>query len=510
MVEAADSTGSVLCGSGLSARAPCAGSYAPEERAIVLSGRIFDSCDKSGLLTAGICILTVLLLLASLWVTGAPYSAAGIVMAVPVIAWSCMKPKRLVYLLVVYCCLYPYLISNLGLPSFLSYGGDLITVLALFFALRSYKLRDTRWGWVPVPLVMFALVSLVTAIIHAISPILMLWETRNVFRFFAFLVVCVGLLDVKDIKNILKLLFVVFVVNLFLCTFEFLVLHYGQDNTNGLFGSGSGGNAATNILLLEMTCLVIFGYGRKVVTLPILLLVVAGSCWVSIIAELKFYFVQLAILIVLYVLVSRPSIKNVLLVAGLLFGLYFAIQAFYAFMPGWDNYFDLKTLVASNTEGGYGTADGLNRLSAVETIRGLFMTDPASQLFGLGFGAGTYSQFFAAPLYSAWGEVLHWTWFTDAQLFLETGYVGLICYGLFFIGLGVRGLCTRRGSNGEEAVFMEAGAVMGLFCVLLMFYNCALTVDPGGYLIFLFLAMPLVTSREHRGQKCEKGTAVEY
>ena len=183
----------------------------------------------------------------------------------------------------------------------------------------------------------------------------------------------------------------------------------------------------------------------------------AAPCWVSIIAELKFYFVQLAILIVLYVLVSRPSIKNVLLVAGLLFGLYFAIQAFYAFMPGWDNYFDLKTLVASNTEGGYGTADGLNRLSAVETIRGLFMTDPASQLFGLGFGAGTYSQFFAAPLYSAWGEVLHWTWFTDAQLFLETGYVGLICYGLFFIGLGVRGLCTRRGSNGEEAVFMIMG-----------------------------------------------------
>jgi hypothetical protein len=36
-------------------------------------------------------------------------------------------------------------------------------------------------------------------------------------------------------------------------------------------------------------------------------------------------------------------------------------------------------------------------------------------------------------------------------------------------------------------------------------YNCVLTVDPGGYLIFLFLAMPLVVDRDRciRAEKME-------
>jgi hypothetical protein len=81
--------------------------------------------------------LALILLLGSLYLTGAPYLAAGLVVSVPVIAWACMKPKRLVYLLIIWCCIYPYLESDLGMPRLLSYGGDLINILALLFSLRS-------------------------------------------------------------------------------------------------------------------------------------------------------------------------------------------------------------------------------------------------------------------------------------------------------------------------------------------------------------------------------------
>lgn len=449
--------------------------------------------------------VALLLLALSVKATGGPFMAAGVAVVVPTLAWACMKPKRLVYLLIGYCCVYPFLISDLGFPRLLSYGGDLINLLAVYFALRSGRLQNARWGLLPVPLIGFFLVALFSAILHGISPLLFVWEARNVFRFFVFLLACVGLLEIDDLRQILGFLFIVFLINIVLCSYESLVLHYGQDNTNGLFGSGSGGNASTNILLLEMTCLALFGYGYKVVNLPSLLLVIAGSCWVSVIAELKFYYVQLVLLFALYLVISKPSLKNACLAVLLVVGLWVFIQLFYAFMPGWDGFFDLNTMLESSSKGGYGTNEGLNRLSAVATIHSMFLKDTSSSLFGLGFGAGTYSQFFSAPLYNVWGETLHWTWFTDAQIILETGYVGLICYALFFLVLGIHSLYLRRGLPDENIVMCNAGSVMSFFCILLMVYNCVLTVDPGGYLIFLFLSFPFIVERDSGGSVHDEG-----
>lgn len=104
------------------------------------------------LLDAFTVCLFVVLFLGSFYFTGAPYLAGGVAIGVPVIAWACMKPKRLVYLLVVWCCLYPYLESDLGMSRMLSYGGDLINLLALLFSLREKKLRTLKWGWVPLPI----------------------------------------------------------------------------------------------------------------------------------------------------------------------------------------------------------------------------------------------------------------------------------------------------------------------------------------------------------------------
>lgn len=447
------------------------------------------------MLAIGASVVTILLLLASCLSTGTPYLAVGILVSIVALVWACLEPKRLIYLLVAYCCIYPFLISDLGLPRFLSYGGDFINIVAFAFSLRSGRLWSVHGGWARIPFIMFCVVALLSAIGNGVSPLLFFWEARNVFRFFIFLIACVGLLDVTDLHRIIRLLFMAFAINLILCSFESLVLHYGQDNTNGLFGSGSGGNAATNVLLIEMTCVALFGYGRKKIGLPLLIFTILGSCWISIISELKFYFIQLAILVILYVVVEKPSVKNILLVLALFMCLYAAIQAFYLFMPEWSGYFTIENLIESSSTGSYGGAQ-MNRLTAIETIRKMFIADTIHELFGLGFGAGTYSQFFSSPLYAEWGEILHWNWFTDAQIYLETGLIGLFCYAAFFGLLGINSLRRSRSLPGKEAYLAESGSIMALLCVLLMFYNCVLTVDPGGYLTFIFLAMPLIVQRD--------------
>lgn len=432
------------------------------------------------------------LLVLSFIATGAPYLAAGLGIALPILIWACLKPKRLIYLLVAYACIYPFLISDLGFPRILSYGGDLINLLALMFAIRSGNRVRVGFGASRYVFMAFCLVALFSAVLHGVSPLLVAWEARNVLRFFVFFYSVARLLDASDRSRLLKLLFVVFIINVLLCSWESLILHYDQDNTNGLFGSGSGGNASTAILLLEMTCLALFAYGCDRATLGDLVFIICCSCWVSIVAELKVYFIQLIMLLIVFVLIKRPSFKTVFLTALVFFAIWGGLQLFVIFRPDWAGYFDLQTMLESSSEGGYGTADGLNRLTAVTTLDSTFFVNWPDRLFGFGFGAGTYSQFFSAPLYSVYGEILHWTWFTDAQIFLQTGYVGLILYVLFFIALGLRYLKLSKKLHSERRVFFESSFAMSLFCMMLVVYNCVLTVDPGGYLVFFFLALPLI------------------
>lgn len=437
-------------------------------------------------------ILGLVLFVFSIIATGTPYLAAGVSIACPILVWACLRPKRLIYLLVVYSCIYPFLISDLGLPRLLSYGGDLINLVALVFAIRQGGFKKVDFGFFRFVFMAFCLVALFSAMLHGVSLLLVVWEARNVLRFFAFFYSVAVLLDESDRPRLIKMLFVIFIVNVLLCSWESLVLHYGQDNTNGLFGSGSGGNASTNILLLEMSCLALFAYGGNKAGLGVLLFIICCSCWVSIIAELKVYFVQLILLLVMFLLIKKPSFKTVFLVVLFFLVIWCGLQLFVLFRPDWSGFFDLQAMLESSSVGGYGNADGLNRLSALDTLDSMFFDNWPDRLFGLGFGAGTYSQFFSAPLYAVYGETLHWTWFTDAQIFLETGYTGLILYVLMFLVLGMHYLHLAKEDPSRSRVFQESSFAMSLFCILLIVYNCVLTVDPGGYLVFLFLALPLV------------------
>lgn len=90
-----------------------------------------------------------------------------------------------------------------------------------------------------------------------------------------------------------------------------------------------------------------------------------------------------------------------------------------------------------------------------------------------------------------WGEVLHWTWFTDAAIFLETGYVGLAIYVAIFAIIAVQSVRTR-GRTGFDGWLVSACASIAVLCLVLIVYNCSLTVDPSCYFIGVMLAFPYI------------------
>lgn len=407
-------------------------------------------------------------------------------------------PKKLLYGLIAYSMVVKFLVGDLGLPSVANYVCDGLLLLTMLLALRR-----PREGYVPsrglrcvaIALLGFWAVATASALLNAVSPVLYIWACRNTFRLFGILFCCVRLFNRDDVFGLVKFFTIFFWINLAVCTHQYFVLGTGQDNTNGLFGTGSGGNAMMVILMFAVSALCLFGYSSRRKSMAELIATLAACCFLAAIAELKVYYALLALLIGLSAILNKPSFRYVAIVAFSLVALFAGVQLLETYNPDFVGFFSLESIIESTSEGGYSSEGTLNRLSAVETLDVMFMNGAAERAFGLGFGAGQFTQFFESPLYAIWGEVLHWTWFTDAAVFLETGYVGLAVYVAIFAIVAVQAVRMRR-RTGSDCWLVSACASIAVLCLVLIVYNCSLTVDPSCYFIGVVLAFPYILGME--------------
>ena len=86
----------------------------------------------------------------------------------------------------------------------------------------------------------------------------------------------------------------------------------------------------------------------------------------------------------------------------------------------------LDTIYVSNND--------INRLTAIPSLIQRLDLSPMQQFFGLGLGNCDTASFSICntPFYRHY-DYLHYTWFTSAMIFLETGYLGLGLYTSFFV-----------------------------------------------------------------------------
>ena len=403
-------------------------------------------------------------------------------------------PKRLLYALIGYSMVVKFLIGDLGISSIANYVCDGLLLLVLLLAL----LRP-REGYTPLPclrhiglvLLAFWFVATVSALLNGVDFVLYAWACRNTFRLFGIFYCCIRLFNRDDIFRLVSLLTVFFWVNIVVCAFQYFVLGTGQDNTNGFFGTGSGGNAMMVILMFVVSSLSLFGYSSNKKTLMELVLTFVACCFLAVIAELKVYFVLLVLLITFAVLLNRFSFRNITIVVLSVVVLLVGVQLVEMLYPNFAGFFSLENIIDNSFEGSYSNQGTLNRLSAVETISTMFLGDGIERALGLGFGSGQFTQFFESSLYEVWGEILHWTWFTDAAIVLETGYIGLALYAMVFVLMAVQ-ITLMRKCSGTDKWLVSACASIAVLCLVLIVYNCSLTVDPSCYFTGVVLAFPYV------------------
>ena len=401
-----------------------------------------------------------------------------------------------------------FLRDLLGVPSTITYLFDAIN-LFLFGAILirgRYDNRGAYYTYLYGLMLTFLALTVVGGLRVGTSPLQYLWGLRNTFRFYAFFVCCVTLLGVRDVLRMVTFFKVLFLVNVGLCSLE-LAMGFSGDYIGGSFGVLQGGNGYLNILIAIATVIYVLEYlARKASFLKLVVMLLLCFYLVAI-AELKVYFFELPIIVLLGILSERMTSRSATLVIVMVVGIVVGLGIMQFFFNGSGlSFFTDGTIFEYMGDAGYTGTGDLSRLDALSRITAMFFSnDPLTRLFGFGLGNCSTSSFevLMSSFYDHFSW-LHYTWFSDAYVYIETGLSGLMCFEAFFLGVFVVSK-MKRYRDADLRVMTTCCSIVALLSVWLSVYNSSLTVE-SGYLVYLLLAVPFILDkyRRHGGVSHER------
>jgi hypothetical protein len=220
-------------------------------------------------------------------------------------------------------------------------------------------------------------------------------------------------------------------------------------------------------------------------------------------AELKFFFVEFAAVVIVAFLVTKFTWKKLLMIAISCFFLYFGVELLLNVFPEFEEVMSVQGLFESATsEHGYTSSGDMNRLTALSMSKELFLKSSEERLFGLGLGNCDYAEsysFLTSPFYIE-NKGLHYTWLSTAFVFLEMGYVGLIFFFGFYVMLF--GEVHRKERKGKCAtVYCHIAKVLSIMCIVIAIYNSTLRIE-SAYMLYFVMAIPFFNTKEEGKRYC--------
>lgn len=387
-----------------------------------------------------------------------------------------------------------FLLQFLKLPDIVKYTLDVAWVavlIALFFRKQVLLKKEVA------PFAVFTgllfLFAFVVYLFNFQSIFYFLWGTRNNFRIYIAFLAYATFFQEEDAHFMLKFVDVLFWINLAVTFVQFFILGYKQDYLGGIFGVERGCNGYSIVLFALVLSKSLLSYMNGQEKTLTCVLKCGAALIISALAELKFLFVIFVLIFVLAALLTKFSLRKFILIiiAAVLF---VAASSILSALFGENNNISLGRIWELVTASNYATAEDLGRFTAIPTISNTILTDIPSKLFGMGLGNCDTSAFAICntPFFQA-NENLHYTWFSSAFLFLETGYIGLI------LNLSFYGLCfalalkyMQRGNSNK--LFCQIAIIISILCVLLTFYNATLRKEVA-YIAYFALALPFIGKR---------------
>lgn len=406
--------------------------------------------------------------------------------------------KSLIFIQIIYNCIVKFLVIDLHFPSFLNYISDVITIFLIINLIKNCNFKIKK-----IPSLMFILllfiINVVSFILDFSSPLLFLWGFRNIYRFFLFFYCSVILLEYDDIFKIFEILEKILIINFIVCAFEFFIRNIDYDFLGGLFGNGiEGGNAPLNILMIIVCCYVVILYFYKEKPLYEVIVISVLCFFIAIVAEMKIFFFEYIILLSCVMILIKKSIKTMLFMTFISIIVIFAATMYGKMYSNNINFLSFDFIKDYAFERTYGGATDINRLSAISIINErIFKDNLKYKWIGLGMGNAETSSFsfLNSNFYNLYGERVKYNWFSHAFMYVESGYLGLICYVYFFVKIFI-------DSIKRNNMLFNISSFISVICIIMIIYNNTLRVESMGYALFALLSIPYIKKkRRYYGRK---------
>lgn len=392
------------------------------------------------------------------------------------------------------------LIDFIGLPSLVKYSIDVAWVLLLgfLFVRKQVQLNKKQLVFVLFTIGWLLYVGIVY-VFHFQSPFYFLWGLRNNLRFYIAFIACSLFLKEEDAEGILNIFDYVFWFNIPVTFFQFFVMGYQQDHLGGIFGVEKGCNAYTSILFVIVITKSILWCLEGVESNVKCLLKCGFALIIAAMAEMKVFFVFFVIILLIAMLLSKFSWKKMLILLSTVVMIMFAGNIL-TVVFGEEERLTLSRVFELVTANNYATTEDLGRFTAIPTISENIFEDWSDRLFGYGLGNCDTSAFSICntPFYQT-HEYLHYSWFSSAFLFLETGYIGLGINLIFFVICFIQTIVLLKQKKGNM-LFNKIAVIVAILSVVYTFYNSSLRKECG-FIMYFVLALPFIYMEKKGGNK---------
>lgn len=401
--------------------------------------------------------------------------------------------------LILFVFFFPFLQSTitelLGIPDVVKFFVDvcLVLLVAKVLVQRNLILEKRIIAFVLLILGLF-IYTLFVYLLNYQSAFYYIWGLRNNFRFFVAFIVYALLVEWDDAKNWLKVLDWIYIINIFVILIQYFG-GYSQDYLGGIFGIQKGCNGSLLAFMSIVVCKSMLAFMREEESVIKCISITVSSLLIAALAELKFFFIVFIVIIVLAAIMTKSSVQKALF---LLFG-FFCTIAFSTVLSllydEFSEFLSFENLWNALLNPNYATDEDIGRLTAIPVITDNFMPKLSDVLFGLGLGNCDSSSItlFNTPFYDSYYS-LHYSYFSYAIWYLETGLIGLLGYISFFVLAFINALkCYRQKCAGS--IECQIAMITAVLCCVFMVYNVSLRSEIA-YLLFFVLALPLVSARK--------------
>lgn len=419
-------------------------------------------------------------------------------------SWLCIKKRNLseFFVLLIYILpfFFAFFFELLKLPTYIKYTLDIAwCMLLLTMIIRTRLYQRIVVKKLLIWILLFFLYCSISYICNYQSLFYFLWGVRNNFRFYVFFFACMVFLKKDDVIGYMRVVDIAFYINAVTVLVQYFIMGYRRDYLGGIFGTQHGCNGYLNIFLIIILVKSILYYMHKKERIHSCLVKLILIIMTAAFAELKFFFVEFAIVVATIILITKFSMRKLVIMIGTCIGMYLGIQLLLTVFPEFEEIMTIQGLWNSATsDTGYTSSGDMNRLTAISMSSELFLKTTKEKLFGLGLGNCDFAEaykFLTSPFYSQ-NRDLHYMWLSTAFVFLETGYVGLVFFFGFFILIFYE-INKREKKEVCERVHCHMAKVVAIMCIIIAIYNSTLRME-SAYMLYVFMAIPFINSKEER------------